>query len=360
MKVFQIIPNLVLAGAETMCGSLAIELKRLNVDVQIVSLYRIETSMTERLNGQGIPIHYLDKKVGFDKNVIHRLHNLLLQEMPDCIHTHLRILPYVVPATVNTRIKGHVHTLHNTKREEQVLPLIGLSDFFYHVNHVIPVAISKAVQESVHKRYHIPLDRIPVIFNGIDVDRCQEKHFYGTSTGIKFIHVGRFSPQKNHTMLIKAFEIVHNTLPDAELILIGKGELEDQIRARVDELGMSKCVHFEGETSDVFSYLHCADVFVFPSQWEGFGLALAEAMTTGLPCVATNVGGIPDLIDDGVNGLLVDVKVESIAKGMLQMADIALREKLGKAAREKAVGLFSIEVMAKRYFELYQEMMSGR
>lgn len=357
MKVLQIIPNFVLAGAETMCALLTIELKQLNVDVRVVSLYRMETPITERLNRLGIPIYYLDKRLGFDKEIIPKLHNLLMKEMPDCIHTHLRILPYVVPATANTGIKGHFHTLHNTKREEQVPSLIVLSDFFYHVNHVVPVAISKGVQEAIHKRYHLPLDRIPMISNGIDADRCQEKSSYKTLAGIKFIHVGRLSPPKNHMMLIEAFKIVHIALPDAELILIGKGELEDQIRMRVNELGLSECVRFEGEKNDVFSYLNRADVFVFPSQWEGFGLALAEAMATGLPCVATDVGGIPDMIDDGVNGILVDVNVESIAKGMLRMSDEVLRERLGREARKKTLRQFSAEAMAKKYLELYQSMM---
>lgn len=355
MKVIQIIPKFALAGAETMCANLCILLNKREIDVTAISLYDYHSSLTEMLEGSGVKVIYLDKKKGADFSIIRKLHKIFLDIQPDVIHTHLYVMPYAIPATRFITIKKKIHTVHNTALEEAKPSTRVLNWLFYHFNSVIPVAISVAVKETVRECYHIK--NVPVIYNGIDIgkDMLEKDNRLGGER-LSFIHVGRFSEQKNHEMLIDAFKIVHDKIPNSELHLIGGGELENKIREKVSNMKLSEFVYFEGIQKDVFSFLKRADVFVFPSKWEGFGISLAEAMRTGLPSVASNVGGIPELIDDGVNGLLVDVEAESIAQGMLRMADKGLRERLGRAARIKANEKFTASRMVEQYIEVYDNI----
>ena len=352
MKVLQIIPNFALAGAETMCANLCLQLHNREIDVAAISLYEYHSSLTDMLEDNGINVFYLNKKRGVDLSIIRKIKKIATEIHPDIIHTHLSVMPYVVPASILLRNTKIIHTVHNTVMEEAKPSTRRLNRWIYRFNCVTPVAISNAVQKSVFEYYHVKY--VPMIYNGIDLSKCIEKRDYSATTGLSYIHVGRFSEQKNHEMLIDAFKIVHEKLPYSELHLIGEGELKDRIKCKVNELGLTKCVYFEGIQKNVFPFLASADVFVFPSKWEGFGIALVEAMATGLPAVVSGVGGIPELIEHGVNGEIVDLDAYSIASGMLKMVDKEYRKKLGIASRKRAFCYFSNETMAEKYIQIYK------
>ncbi len=353
MRVVHIIPNLALAGAETMCGMLSVELKKLGVDVSVVSLYDYHSAITERLDEAGVPVYYLGKKRGPDPRIVWKLIRLFRELKPDVVHTHLYVTPYAIPAAVLAQVKVRIHTVHSTAQNESD-KVKKFNYLFFRFANVIPVAISRAVQHTISQVYNINVNRIPVILNGVDLDRCINKVSYEVGEKLRFIHVGRFTEAKNHIMLVNAFSLVHKEKPKTELYFVGEGELEESVRECVRGLKLSEAVTFCGATDNVFPFLNQADVFVFPSKWEGLGIALAEAMASGLPAIATSVDGIPDLITDGVDGFLVDMSVESLAKAMLQMFDLKLRMRIGKAAKQKAKKLLSAQVMAEKYYELYK------
>jgi glycosyltransferase involved in cell wall biosynthesis len=122
-----------------------------------------------------------------------------------------------------------------------------------------------------------------------------------------------------------------------------------------EELEITKFVTFHGMQSDVYPYLHEADIFVLPSIYEGMPMTIIEAMATGLPIVATRVGGVPDMVEDGVSALLVPCETEAICAACERLAtDTSLRERLGKAAMDRSP-VFSAAQMAKAYSSLYSQ-----
>ena len=355
MKVIQIMPKFDLAGAEIMCENLVYSLRNLGVDIIVVSLYSQRTPITDRMEAAGIDVRYLDKKLGLDLSIIRKLKKIFKQEKPDALHSHLYVKQYAIPAAILARVKRRVHTVHNVAEKELGSKKRKLAKIFYRHNGVTPVALSDIVRESIVREYNIVADKIPVVYNGIDLSRCFPKEDY-ESKGHHFsiLHIGRFETQKNHPMLLEAFSKFHRACPNSVLRLIGDGAGREAAEDLARKLDIIDCVEFSGKQSDVYRYLHEADIFVLPSLYEGVPMTLIEAMGTGLPIVATAVGGVPDMLKDGENALLTAVDSQEVADAMLKLAnDVDLREKLGQNALVRSVA-FSAEEMAKKYLQIYQ------
>ncbi|RDU37125.1 hypothetical protein DRW41_10605 [Neobacillus piezotolerans] len=354
-RVIQIIPYLGLGGAEIMVEHLSVALASNKMDILVVSLYEYHSAITERLEDQKIPILFLNKKKGFDFKVFFRLYKLLKEKKPDAIHTHLFTMPYAIPAAFFAKVPIKVHTVHNIAKEEVGKFGRKINWFCYKFMKVIPVSISPIIKNSIIQEYRLSDNQVPMIYNGINLEECIEKNEYGENNRlIKILHIGRFSEQKNHIGLINSFKLVHEKAPNTVLKLIGTGELEKRIRVRVKELNLESSVEFLGSISNVYPYLNEADIFVLPSLWEGMPISLIEAMGTGVPIVATAVGGIPDMIEDNKTGLLVGINDGKISEALLKLIyDITLQEKLGIAAKV-ASSRFSSKKMAIKYEMLYK------
>ena len=357
MKVIQVMPNFALAGAEIMCENLVYGLQKQGVEVVVVSLFDYHSVITERLEKQGVKIIYLNKKLGMDFSIIGKLRKIFKQEKPDVIHTHLYITKYAIPAAVLAGVKKRVHTVHNVAVKENGQAGRLLNRCFFKMNHVVPVALSSIVQESIAKEYKIKKEKIPVVFNGIDLSKCLPKEEYAIRDNVfQILHIGRFMKQKNHRGLIEAFSIFHKKYPNSVLQLIGDGEQRKDIEKAVEEKGLNSAVEFLGLQDNVYEYLHNADIFTLPSLYEGIPMTLIEAMGTGLPIIATNVGGVPDMLKNGESAILTDVDSEKIAESFLEIAeDEGKRELLGVNAKKTAVQ-FSAEIMAEEYLKIYQKV----
>lgn len=353
MKIIQVIPAFRLAGAEIMCENLCVALKKAGETVIAVSLYSEQTAITERLGKNGIRIVFLEKKPGFDPTIFVKLVKLFKEERPDVVHTHIYASKYALPAAVMVGVKRRVHTVHNMAQKEQGSLGRKINTFMYRHCDVVPVALSKEVRNSISRVYKIPLKKIPVIYNGIDLTKCIPKDSYDVDEKYKILHIGRFNGQKNHRMLIEAFNEFIKGYPNSELTLIGGGELEIEIKRLVKSLGLTDKVKFEGVTSDVFPYLHKADVFVLPSNYEGMPMALIEAMGTGLPIIATDVGGVSSMIHTGEDGILIGNDKSELKRAFILLLDKNLRKKIGLKAINTAKTKFSVAVMGRKYMALY-------
>lgn len=360
MIIVQVIPMFGLAGAETMCENLSIELHREGHKVVVVSLYNYRSAITKRLENAGIKIYYMGKNKGLDLSIVGKLAGLFRTVKPDIVHSHLYALKYVTLAAAFAGIKGRVHTMHNIATKETTPNNQKLNYFFFHHMHVVPVSLSKEIQETVERRYKLSDRETPVIYNGIDLSKCIPKENYEEGDELNFLHIGRFSAQKNHELLIDAFAIVKNNIPEAALTLIGTGEEETRIKEKVEALGLKDSVRFLGLQNNVYPFLHSADVFVLSSSYEGMPMTIIEAMGTGLPIVSTDVGGISSMIENKREGILTSVTTESLAEGMIQMNDEARRCQMGKNEREKARKLFSVETMASKYVSLYSSRIKTK
>ncbi|TET33805.1 MAG: glycosyltransferase family 1 protein [Planctomycetota bacterium] len=187
---------------------------------------------------------------------------------------------------------------------------------------------------------------IEVFYSGIDLSRFRipERDYRGElklpADGVNVLFVGRFLDIKNIDVLLDAVAQVRNDAGDINLLLIGTGDIEAALHAQAVRLGITDIVYFLGTVpnSEIARYFASADIFVLPSRSESFGLVNVEAMAMGLPVISTTVMGIPEVVEDGVNGYLVPPgKVVPLAEKIRALAkDAGLRRRFAKANREKA------------------------
>lgn len=212
----------------------------------------------------------------------------------------------------------------------------------------------------------IKAGQIVMIPNGVDTD-----WFRSNSSDTKrseqrpmcLLFVGRLSYEKGPDLLIEAFRAVVARNPQAvRLVLLGEGKLRPVIEEQVRDHVLQKLVEFKGNTFDVRPYLQEADLFLLPSRSEGLSNALLEAMAYGLPVVATRVSGTVDVIQDEVNGLLVEPEdPQAIAQAVQRLLnDAGLAGRLGREARRTVEEKYSLQSVAERYIDLYRELLARR
>ncbi len=355
MKIIQVIPSFTFGGAEIMCENLIYELRK-NNHVIAISLYDERTPISQRLEDVGVDVRYLGKKKGLDFSMIKKLRKIFKSERPDVVHTHLAVMKYVIPALAMLGIKKRVHTIHNVADKESVGFEKTVNRYFYKFCGVVPVALSELVRDSIVREYSIKEEGVPIILNGVNLTKCKPKEDYSINEIFKIIHVGRFSEQKNHIGLLKAFNIFHKECEKSQLWLLGDGEKRLEIEAFVKENGLEESVKLWGIKSSVHEYLNEADIFTLPSNYEGVPLTLIEAMGTGLPIVATAVGGIPDMVENEKSAILTELNETKIAEAFFTLFnDQEKRKTLGQNAKNES-HKFSAKTMAEKYYEVYERI----
>ena len=354
MKILQVIPYFCFGGAEIMCETLSCALTQMGHSVTVVSLYDEHTPIAQRMEAAGIRILYLDKKLGLDLSMIPKLARIMRQEQFDVVHTHLNVIKYAVVAARLCGIKRCVHTVHNVAHEEAEGRLQKIiNTIYFKLGWSLPAALSPEIQRTVVSFYGLQAEKVPVIYNGVALSKCCPKEDYRLAEPAQLLHVGRFNAQKNHRGLLDAFCLVLKEYPNCRLTLIGDGELQEEIRQYAQDLGIQEKVSFLGNRTDVYPFLQAADLFLLPSKFEGMPMTIIEAMGTGLPIVASAVGGVPDMLEDGISGMLVSCEPEEIAQTVLQLLQQEdLRRGLGTKARERSVQ-FGAEHMARCYCDVY-------
>jgi glycosyltransferase involved in cell wall biosynthesis len=234
--------------------------------------------------------------------------------------------------------------------------------------HMLPIALRGDRMVAVNSRIvdelresRVESERIAVIPNGVDVNGVTGKKDYRLNGVVTLVFVGRLDPQKGLDVLLPAFQQVRSLRPELcwRLLLIGDGLLRDELKNVARQLNIAEYVEFCGLVRDVDAHLSQADLFVLPSRSEGMSNALLEAMTLGLPCVATRISGNTDLIQDGENGVLVlSENVDSLAQAFMRLVeDEALRSRLGNAARRTVASRYSLDSIADRYIGLYRALL---
>lgn len=356
-----------MGGAENLVVSLARQTLT-SEEVALCCLYDSnDLPLCKEADKAGIPIWHLGKHKGFDPRMFWRVKKVLLSYRPDVIHTHLSVLRYVLPSSTGIRNVARVHTIHTMAEHEVDGAGKALQQFAFRHNFVKPVGLSELVRKSIEELYGVR--DVPVIFNGIptseyvSASRAPKQEIranLGLSTeNVVILHVGSFSPQKNHNLLVKAFSSVHKRFQNIELWFAGDGELRQSIEQLVDGYGLTGAVKFLGIRRDIPKLMSAADIFVLSSDWEGVPLVVLEGMAAGLPIVSTEVGGVSELLDHEVTGLLTPKgDAEALGDALLRLSlKCEVRVLMGKAAQKVATSRFDISVTARRYLDLYRQTM---
>jgi sugar transferase (PEP-CTERM/EpsH1 system associated) len=365
MHVVHVLHTLAVGGTENgvvnLVGSLAAEARHTVVAVTSSG------PLAARLPA-GVEVHALGKRPGVDVAVQVRLVALLRRLRPDIVHTRNWGAFDAVPAARLAGVRVVVHGEHGREAADPE----GRDRRRNRLRRLLSPLIAQWVTVSHDLRrwlvHHvgIPGERVVTIHNGVDTGRFAEgdregaREALGLPAGAPIVGtVGRLDPVKDHLRLIAAFRSVVARRPDALLLIAGDGPLRDDLRGAVEAAGLQGSVRLLGERADVPRVLAALDVFTLPSIAEGISNTILEAMASGLPVVATNVGGNPELVEDGVTGRLVEPRqTEALAAALLgYVNDPVLARLHGKAGRQRCVGEFSLERMAARYLALYRRLV---
>lgn len=362
--VMHLLTGFEVGGAEVVALNLARCMDRSMFRVMACSLSG-PGPMESRFAAHGIETRYLTRRrtvLGKDLGMPWRLARLLRRERVDLLHCHNR-LPLLAGAIAAkpAGVKAVICTRHaigmRRKRgqpwflERLVAPL---------VSHY--VTVSRGVLERAVSTGRIRADKATVIHNGVDTER-----YVPAATGARDATspvvlgcVARLSDEKRHCDLIDALGELVNRGHDVRLDLVGDGTLRDALTSQVSRLGLGERVAFLGSRDDVPELLHRLDLFVLPSRFEGLPLTVLEAMATGLPVVATRVGSLDEVVEEGRNGLLVPAEDPAALADALEklVTDADLRERMGREGRTLAESTFSLSAAARRHEELYLRTLS--
>jgi len=365
IKVLHVIPNFGAGGAERLVLDLMEEMDHEKFEVAAVSLYpETGTVFEDEIRKKGLRVFYLDKHKGLDLTMIPKLGKVFKHYKPDVVHTHLYVLRYTVLPSLLCRVPVCVHTVHTLAQNEVGWAGRFINKMCFRFGNVVPVSISREVATSVRRVYGAKI-RTPVIYNGVKttlfssnsgVEQCKER---GETV---IVHVGRFEPPKNHRLLLEAFSVASSKCSKLKLWLVGDGKLRSSVKEMVQNLGLRDRVLFLGTRSDIPKLMACSDIFVLSSKWEGLPLVVIEAMAAGKPVVATAVGGVPELVENGLTGLLVPSdNANALAEALLLLAeDPELRQVMGQKGQKKAIDRFDISRTAREYEALYCKLLEER
>ena len=356
-----------LGGAERQLASLAPLLRNLNVQICILTRrYAKELSSFEMIND--VPVYRLPvpgpKPLAALSFSISAL-PLLRRFNPHVIHAHELLSPattavmarsvFGTPVVAKVLRGGELGDLaklksraFGTRRIESLKH--GIDSF---------IVISKEIDQELSE-IGVPLGKRTFIPNGVDLDRFTHlpadrkaflRHSLNLPQGLIVVFTGRLEPEKRVHHLIEIWPDILKRHPDATLLILGSGTEESRLKQMA---GIN--VRFEGDVKDVAPYLCASDVFVLPSATEGLSNSLLEAMASGLPAVATSVGGATDLIENNRNGILIqpDSRGELSAALVTLLSDPDLRTRFGMLSRDVIRQNYSLSTVAEKLTELYQ------
>ncbi|MDF1616145.1 glycosyltransferase [Petrocella sp. FN5] len=357
-KIVCIIPSISTGGAEKMVIDLANNIDSKNFEVYLISLYSKKNNVYEDLIDEDrVRLIYLNKKSGIDVKTFIKLFNELKKIKPSVIHTHLNAAIYSIPWKVFNANVGWIHTIHNEASKEMPRLYLGVMKLMYKRGIATPIAISNLIKNSIKDYYGISDKIIPLIYNCIDTKYFKPNHdndemFKNNVT--KLCCVARFSYQKNHSLLLEAFSIALKQVSDLELTLVGDGELRTEIEEKIVALSIGDKVKLVGNTNNVVKYLQQSDLFILSSRYEGLPLSVLEAMATGLGIIAPEVGGIPDVVSSGEEGILVKPNdLQSLSSAIVTLAtNHQLLSRMKENAYRKSKD-FDVKIMSKLYEEEY-------
>ncbi len=256
--------------------------------------------------------------------------------------------------------------------DAKIPPYQRLADFLLAPLTTSAVAVSQAVARFMRDRRFIPAHKLSVVYNTIPADYCREysaeekaaiRRRLGLPEDRPLIGIiGRLDPIKGHEDFLAAAARIREAHPRAFFVVAGDGELRQRLEQRAGELGLEEHIAFLGHRDDIMDITAVLAVFVSCSHSEGLPMAHAEAMVLGVPVVATAVGGVPEIVEDGVSGLLVPPgrpqEIAAAVSGLL--ADESRRERIAAAGRQRCRERFLVPRTVEALGALYHQVLAAK
>jgi len=363
IRVVEVLATGTSGGAQEHVLGLVSRMDHARFDVSVVSLS--PGSAARKLERAGFEVLVIDEHD--DAIATGALAAHLVDVRPDVIHNHMYRAELVgTRAAIALGEVGHrrpyiVSTVHSSRvrSEEDREMLRVLTPAMDQL-----IAVSKMIEDKLvaEGRTTAPITRI---YNGVDLSRyerveacCTLPDEYGMEPGSQIVGVvARLEPEKGHPTLLEAWPPVLRAVPDAYLLIVGEGSRREALEAQTRDLRIAHRVVFTGRRDDVPSVTAALDVAVLPSYREAQGLSILEALALSRPVVASNVGGIPEMITDGVNGILVPPHdPDALAAAIIRLLrDHPFADTLGRAGHDMVHDRFCIDLMVESVQAIYEE-----
>ncbi len=325
-----------------------------------------KTALAGEFEQCGIPVHRLNKRNGIDPFLLFSLGRLVKRHQVDILHTHNSgPFFYGFLAGKLAGLAGLVHTEHSRLEQNHQLLSKTYSLFSKGIYKIISDSIA-VTNHLVHVQ-GISKEKVVTIYNGIDTDLYSKSvcnlgllEEIGIKPGSRVIGtVGRLEEPKDYVTLFAAFSKVCQRIPNLYWVIVGDGSLRSSLTERARAFNLLDKIVFLGSRRDVHRILPLFDLFVLSSKSEGLPLSILEAMAASVPVIATSVGGIPEMIRDRENGLLVQpadvAALETCMADLLRNAEQA--KSLSEAAFKTVVDTFSLKAMTHQYDAVYRSLM---
>jgi glycosyltransferase involved in cell wall biosynthesis len=374
-RILVVTTGLGLGGAETQLVALAKRLNERGWEVRVVSVTP-PGGLAEELQASGIFVSSLEVRRRLSGlRGLSGLARTVRSWQPSVLHAHMvhanvlsRLARLVAPVPV---VISTAHSTYEAPTGTRKLREVTWRERAYRLTDPLcdlTTHVSRAGLERYVRVKAIPADKAQWLPNGVDTKlfrpdgqtRGRVRRELHIDEVFVWLAVGRIERPKDYPTLLAAFRRVSGEKATATLLVVGSGSLEKGVREHARELGLGDHVRFLGARRDIAAMMSAADAFVMPSRWEGFSLALVEAMACGLPVVATDCGGPREILDGGRLGSLVPVAdPEALAAGMLQVMSLSEEERsqMGDSGRRWVVEHFDIERVVDQWECLYRELL---
>lgn len=351
-----------------------------NIDQEKYEIYLACPSygpMKEEIEKLGVKVYAIDmaREISLKKdlNSYRKINKLIKKVRPDIVHLHSskagvlgKIASYFnrIPCIYNPH--GWAFSMNISDKKKVVYALIEKYTSLF-CNSIVNIS---EYEYKLAKQYKIASDKkMLTIYNGIDIDRFSEEKFCRQDT-IKELNIpnnafivgmiARISEQKNPIKFVEVAKGVCEKIDNAYFILVGDGEQRNEVENLIEQYNLKDKVKITGWVSDIDKYLSIFDVAILTSKWEGFGLVIAEYMAACKPIVASNVGGIPELIKHNYNGVLVDDDVDIFVNSILEISkDEKLKQRYINNSKDILREKFSIDTLIKKHDELYTKLVQN-
>lgn len=356
IRLVHIMTSFGIGGAEQLVLDICRRLDRKRFDTIVVAVVD-GGPMRPEFHDASIATEVVGKTSKLGIGTIRNLTAFLRTERPQIVHTHLfggdtwgRI------AAFRAGVPHVISTEHNINRDEGFVKRLVKRRLTGRTERII--AVSDAVRAYSLRVDRIPSEKLIVIPNGVDLERFRLTERPPRDL-VHILSVGRLVPQKGHDVLIDAFAVFRDALPRVRLTIIGDGPLRPHLEEQIRAYRIGDRVQLLGFHRDLPELYARADIAVFPSRWEGLGLAAIEASACGLPVIASAVGGFHEVVRDQETGVLVpSEEPKLLAEAIVELArDRARRVLMGHAGRRHVERQFDIRKVVERHERLYEELV---
>lgn len=352
-KICYIIPSQEIGGTEKMLIMLADNIRKYGFQVVVITMQK-EGTFHKFLALHNIKYYALDLKKNPFAGILKAVY-IFMKEKPCIVHSFLFAgnmfakfmkIFFRIPLICSQRSTDNWKKTIHWKLEK-------ITDFLCSMI----ISNSNAGKKILIEKTGIKPDKIVVIPNGIDIKKIAESVFdKKNNTGEILVgSIGSLRKAKGFDILVEAASIVSRKRRDIKFMILGKGPLESYIRQQITRLGLNETVVLCGFIENVYNYMVSFDMVVIPSRWEGFPVVALEAMACGKPVIATTTGDLPEIVEHGITGLLVEPEnPKEMADAILKVAsNEKMREEMGKNAMIR-VENFSLENMVREYRKTYE------